>query len=477
MSVWNRCCRAALFAFLSVLLSFCSLIDLRSFSVSTSPAHDKEVLPTVWSEVSVLFGAEIEKQEAERAFSVRDGAQEVPGDTRWEGRALIFSPKEAWKSGFLYRLKLRGSIHALDGRELQADLDIPFTVLRVEGAPQLLSQYPLQGASISVHPEADAYLQFTFSEPMDAWTVQDALSIKPYLDLDFHWDTEYRLLTARPKDSLAPCCPFHWNLSVHARSRDGAPLAKQAEGDFISDADTLSPHVKRTYPVLASNLDLGLSLGEIDNGQSIAIEFSEAMDEESLRHSIHLKPDIPSHIECPAPHLAIFTPERSLEPESSYKLSVLSSAKDLSGLQLEEYEEYFVYQVPYLRLLRIEAAAGELALPPFSDPLRCRVSEVEGLLSFSLLFSAPFDAPSRAALSRQLRFVAYFPPILSTPQLRSMIWLSSTLVHISFEDLSAGSPGEEHYYQLLLGGTRSGLNNGGGLFMKEDFVLFVEAVP
>jgi len=101
-----------------------------------------------------------------------------------------------------------------------------------------------------------------------------------------------------------------------------------------------------------------------------------------------------------------------------------------------------------------------------------------GIIQFIIHFSLPFDlgnfSPREECVFR-ISVRPFFPLTLAPVSLRTARWLSSDRLLMEWEGFGEGSPDESHYYRLLIPGGSSGVHNGMGSYLSEDFILYLEA--
>ncbi|MFA6505734.1 MAG: Ig-like domain-containing protein [Treponemataceae bacterium] len=471
---------AFLFSLIFSITVSCALIDLRGVGVETYPASAGIVLPVKNTPLSVRFETDVEKVEAEAAFSVTSESGSVEGDLCWDGSGFHFTPISGWKSGVRYRMALSGSIRAIDGREARPAVDLSFYAIRSGGAPSLVSCYPKDGAVTGVCSDDGARIELTFSEAMDERKTEDALSLQPAVELFSEWNSTRTVLTAKPKAALSPCVVYRWTLSADAQAFDGSPLAREELGSFSTDADATPPAVARTYPAVASGgtwTDAGGTLSDLDVEQAVIVEFSEAMETSNMQGSVSFSPPLSGRTDVLDPRRIVFIPDENPESGTPLTLIVSADAADRSGLRMgSEYRESFVPAIPALRVLRVEATSGESLDSPLSDSLlSATVSDVDGLLSLSIRFSTAFPLASRVASLSKIALDAYFPGSLSSPVVRSVSWPSSDTALFVWEGLEKSPLGYANFYELKISGGRAGVAADMDLKMKEDLRLLVEA--
>lgn len=463
----------------ALFLAGCGLVDLRELEISVYPSRSGTVLPASDTPLRIAFAAEVDRNEAEDAFSVTSPYGAVEGDAEWADASFSFVPAAGWLPGLRYRLALSGAIRAVDGREARPDVDIDFYAVRSGGAPILIGRYPAEGESVGVDEAAGAYIRLEFSEAMDKRKTEDALAVSPSVDFSFSWNDGGTILRAVPREALSPCAAYRWTLSAEAAAADGAPLARDYACSFATDADAAAPFVLRTFAALRAGnrwIDSGCGLSALDAGQAIGIEFSEPIDPASLIGAVSFFPSLPGRIDPLSETAAAFVPDRTPDPETETTLVVSSDVRDRAGLSMgAPYRERFVPAVPYLRALSVETGSFEPIAAENGSASTATVVMPDGSLSLSIRFSLPFDLPARVDAVDRVTLAAFFPVSLSSPALRSAAWTASDTLVLSWEGLEPSPADRTNWYLLTLPGGRNGLGEGTGLHLREDLLLYLEA--
>ena len=488
----QRLSKAAFFLLIIFSLPWfsCGFVDLRPIAVSTVPKNPWDLLPEAESPVIVRFDTEMDKGMVERALQVYSHAGITEGELRWEGRSLYFIPSSPWKAGIRYGLRLSGNVIAQDGRELTLALDIPFYAVSRSSLPYLLSFSPSDGASVGV--SESNILELNFSHSMDSRSTEEALRLDIPGEKFFQWLDDHKILRISSDKPLTPWTVYRWSLQEKALSKEGAPLSKEFSGRFTTDLDREFLKVLRVIPLLPpegyspspnglwgvwapASLDMGQGPGF---GQGIGLEFNKAPDIESLRRAVSFTPPLPGMVEMLSPLSAVYIPSRAPDPETVYTLRISGTLRDREGLRMgDDYTISFEADIPYLNIASFSSGGKAIAAPETGGSFSVPVN-TGGIIQLVIDFSLPFD-PANPALREESVFRIslrpFFPASLPPVSLRSASWISSDKLRMEWEGLEAGSPGEGHYYRLIIPGGSGGVHNGRGSYLKEDFILHLEA--
>jgi hypothetical protein len=461
----------------------CGFVDLRPIGVTIIPDKTGAVLAGEYSPVVVGFDTEMNTNDAEGILQISSDAGILAGDVSWKGNDLYFVPAPGWTAGVRYTLSLSGTVKSADGRELRLDRHIFFYAINASAAPLLERFSPADGESVG----ADGLImELCFSRPMDRLSVETALTIDSIGEKQFDWSDDNRTLSVIPAKAPTVWTVYRWTLKADAKSSDGVPLARAVSARFYTDLDRYMPRVTGVFPVIHSGgrwLPAGTGIAQGPGpGQGIAVEFNKAMGDSTLR-SIHFEPPLTGRTEQLSEKLFVFIPAHNPEPETVYTLIVSADAKDTGGLKLgEDYRVCFSADIPFLRIHSF-AADGVPPLEPaaggdlgggaaFVVPVDIASGNV---LCFTIHFSLPFTTGAQHDTALAISLSPFFPGTLYPIALRSVEWLSDDRLRMKWEGLYPGTDGEAHYYRLHIPGGTGGVNNGDGMYLKEDQNLYLEA--
>jgi hypothetical protein len=476
----------------SLMLLGCGFADLRPIGIGTIPKEPNEILPQPFSPAALLFDTEVEKGAAEALLQVGSENGTVEGDLSWEGRRLNFVPLKAWKPGIRYVLRLSGTLEALDGRSAEVMKSIPFFAPADSSRPFLAASCPEEGASTGVSVPGEPLLELEFSLPMDRKSTEEDLQFPIPGRRIFTWTGDDKRVSVSSDQPLEAWTLYHWSLSEKVLGRDGAPLAKSAEGRFITDRDRVFPALVRIMPVtrgegtsggggiwgewvlLAPDLEGGLG-----SGQALGLEFNKPMGEGVLS-SISFEPSLAGRTEQLSSRSFVFIPEKDPAPETKYTLKLPGRILDAGGLSLgEDYRLSFPSDIPYLKLLSLAPdgeEAGELTEPVnrgcYSLPIDISRG---GAARFILQFSLPFEAEAVRDAALAVELEPFFPPSLPAVFLRFSSRILQDRIRMVWEGLEEGTAAEPHYYRLRIPGGGNGVHNGQGSYLPEDLIIYFKA--
>jgi hypothetical protein len=303
-----------------------------------------------------------------------------------------------------------------------------------------------------------------------------------------------RICSDRP---LNPWTVYKWSISEKAFSRNGAPLAKEFGGRFITDLEREFIEVVRVIPLIIPEsflpgsppgfnvlwdpcIPASLSMGQgLGFGQGIWVEFNKPPDIDSLKRAFSFVPALPGRVESLSPVSAVFIPSREMESETVYRMNISGALKDREGLKMgSDYSVSFTSDIPSLFINAISFIMGEEQINPKTGSLLSVRTAPGGIIRYVIHFSLPFDPENHVVREEcvfRISLRPFFPAILPPVSLRFAQWLSSDKLLMEWEGPEGGGSSEPHFYRLFIPGGAGGLHNGRGSHLKEDFVLFLEA--
>ena len=472
----------------------CSFADLRPIGLSTVPDAPWALLPGEDSTVSLLFDTEMEKLSVERAVQILSPNGAVEGRLSWEGRSMHFVSDAPWRPGIRYGLRLSGTVTALDGRQADLSKDIPFYAVSRSALPYVESFFPPDGGSVGISGfpggSGSVFLELRFSHSMDRRSAEDALKFDVPGEKIIEWQDDGRTMLVSSASPLNPWITYRWSISERALSSDGAPLAKEFLGRFVTDLDREFISVVRVLPLIPPEtfeeicssgnglwgawLPAALSLEPGPGaGQGIGVEFSKAVDEESLLRAFNFVPSLQGRVEILSPVSAVFIPAKDMEPETVYQMRISGVLKDRDGLKMgDDYTVTFKSDIPYLRITSVSFVQEDEDPFPESGSLVPVKVIAGGIARCIINFSHSFEESVREESAFRISLHPFFPATLPPLSLRWARWISPDRLLLEWEGPEGGKDGEAHYYNLLV---PAGLHNGKGSYLKEDFVLYLEA--
>jgi len=454
-----------------------NFINFEKIGIKIEPESNETILDDIFSPVIIKFDTEMEKKDIEGIFQINSYLGVTRGDKFWIDNDLYFVPVSGWTIGVRYNLSLLGTIRSADGREMRVDHYVTFYAVNRNDPPLLEWFYPSNNMSIGVN---DIVFQFKFSNSMNRFSVESALTIEAIGNKTFEWADNDSLLKVIPEKPLSPWNLYRWNIKDSAKCSDGVPIPKIYNGFFITDLDQTLPIIKNVYPVLfddgcwyptGADIETGL-----DTGQGMAIEFSKPMGETALR-SVRFEPSLSGRTEMLSENSVVFIFSRDPEPEIVYTLIVSGETRDTEGLKLgADYKLNFSVNIPFLNIFSLTFNDSKV-IDSFSyNVIPIDVSPAVGELSVSIYFSLPFGNEDKRNVSQKISLVPFFPGTLAPVALQYVNWISDDRLYLRWEGVGTAGIDSEipHYYKITIPGGNSGVSN--GYYMKNDIVFFLEVI-
>ena len=454
--------------------------DLRPIKITIEPNEINSLLDDAYSPVIVKFNTEMEKEHTEGILQVNSDSGVVRGDLSWVGSDLYFVPVSGWTAGTRYTLSLSGTVRAVDGRELRVEHFVSFFAINKNSPPLLEWFTPADGESVST---GNVVPEFHFSCSMNKLSVESALTIEGIGNKTFEWLADDSIIRVIPEKAPPAWISCRWTLKNSAKSIDGIPLQKTYSGQFITDLDKIFPKVEKVYPVINSGASWYPTGANIETGlgrnQSIAVEFNKPMGENVLR-SLRFEPSLTGRTELLSEKSVVFIISKDPEPQTSYTLIVSGDTRDSEGLKIgADYRINFSPDIPFLKILSFTSNNNQAVLTDFSsinNVITVPVNHVTTELNFSIHFSLPFDVQEKQNAALKIMLSSFFPRITVPVTLQFVLWTSDDRLQMTWEGLEAGTSDEPHYYKLLIPGGKNGIYSSGGIYMKEDIIIYLEAV-
>jgi len=467
-----------LLIFLCVIFTSCGIIDLRPIGIMPEPNEMNSLLPDPFSPLIIRFDTEVVKNEAEGIIQVSSDYGSIRGDKIWRENDLYFMPLQGWTAGVRHTITLSGTIRSVDGREARIDRFIPFYAINRNPHPLLESHFPLPGASVGTN---NLIFEFQFSHSMDRLSVESALALEGINNKTYEWSANDHVLNVIIDNPLTPWNLYRWSLKDTAKCTDGVPLPKTYSGYFLTDLDQTLPVVTNVCPALFSDGNWFSTGAEINTGlgqgMGIIISFNKSMGENVLR-SIRFEPSLSGRAEFISENKIVYIFSRDFAQDTSYTLIISGDARDSEGLKLgSDLYFYFTPDIPYLDVLSIKIG-DDTILNNFSDTnniVPVQINQETGELDFSIYFSLPFGSEEKINTVHKITLTPFFPKTLPPIALNFIYWTSDDRLRMRWENLESGS-GYKYFYKLVIPGGRNGISSAAGIFMKENFVIYLEVI-
>ncbi len=462
--------------FTPVLLSFPSckaLIPGKEIQVDAVPEKDYMTLKT-GSPAVLIFGEDVEAGSVEALARIRRGDHSLEISYRWSGRSLALEPLETVIPGWEYRLELDGIYLNSKGHEREASLSRPFFWGSSEFHPlEVTGSIPENGEIIG--PEDALYI--SFSSLPDFASLSRNLSLTPHSDLNRDWNGSTLIL--RPEVKWSKLCSYNLELDGKLQTPDGLSLALPWTLSFYVEEGCSPPRIVQSAACSRErSLDFPwvLPLSESPSySQGIRIGFSMTMDREETEKAFSLSPSLAGELcwisTAGSTDLA-FIPDEGFDMGCSYTLTLASSARSQSEIEMEEdFVKVFVPDIPLLTLTSLECVSpGGFTLYEYNNilpqDLPVKTPSPYDLL-FRFRFSTPFSTDREKQCVQEGITLSECFSSGGSPRSGFYAWESDSILTILYTGFQADSS-SEYYYVLKLAGGPGGIRNGDGGYLKED---------
>ena len=201
--------------------------------------------------------------------------------------------------------------------------------------PEILSLNPSNSDSIILRPE----FVFEFSLNMDIESVENALSISPFVDMIYTWSENNTILSFKPQVSLSPKTTYNILLSTDAASQWKVPITDDFTRNYITVNHT-ELLLKEHYPI-DGQTDLSPYL-------QLRLCFNAPLKQETVDANIVLSSLSESNVNVKfkefytinADSYFYFEPETALELNTEYTVSIKTALEDEYGQKISEEQEF-----------------------------------------------------------------------------------------------------------------------------------------
>jgi len=254
-------------------------------------------------------------------------------DLSWQqdDKLLIITPAGKLNYGTQYSVQFSTKAKSAAGVNLEQAIEVRFVTEKTPEAPAVIDVTPKSG---SFELDPDFYVRVTFSAPMDAQTVENALQVTPQVKIKVAWEENNTVMIINAPDGWDEEAIYSFVIDKQAQSESGIKMKQPYS--FILSAGPIpeAPVIVGTEPKTDS-IDVKIHL------TTIKIFFSQPMDRESVISALRISPDIYRIsnliIEWKEndTELRVTVPIQ-LEQGVLYEITVLPSAKSVAGVNMEE---------------------------------------------------------------------------------------------------------------------------------------------
>ncbi|MBU44170.1 MAG: hypothetical protein CMN76_13185 [Spirochaetaceae bacterium] len=304
--------------------------------IDSSPRPDQNSVPENTS-IFLEFDRAMDRRSVQDSFSLT-GTSAVSGDFRWIGKRMIFETESPLSTGASYELTLRKNATDEDGKSLATPYLLSFFAgPRVDG-PQVLTMEPAPNAQKA---PADSHILLRFSRAMASETTENAFRLSPRVPGGITWSEDRKEMSYRPIQPLEIGQIYSVQIGAEATDQDGVPIMSAFNASFQVGQDFQSPSVLQ---VMESGNPEPLTDGQsgVARDSRYRIRFDEPMNYSAVQAAFSLSPtsrnvSLDGRYSWNSDFTELtFSPSRTLEPESEYRLRLGEGASDKAGNRLQE---------------------------------------------------------------------------------------------------------------------------------------------
>jgi alpha-2-macroglobulin len=229
-------------------------------------------------------------------------------DYRRQGNDFYLTPQEALLPGRRYEFVLRP--HAVDEQG---------TALGVEQRWHYETRPLLGDFSHPTERRANAPITVRFNYPMDETSVAEALAIKPAVPGTISWNSQKTILYFAPSDPWPVQNPFTVSFTGELQEMGGSWLPAPGPMTFITPPPILSsePRGEAVHPASV-----------------IKVTFDRLVDTEQTGAAFRIEPAVSGTVEWQETTLIFRPTDASLEPHTTYTVTIGETAVDGEGQPL-----------------------------------------------------------------------------------------------------------------------------------------------
>lgn len=292
-----------------------------------------EIQPQIFIE----FNKKMNKKSVESSFSFTSKYSGTDGTFRWQENKMFYDLTDQLEYGGRYTMSMSSEAEDAKGNTISKDYIVHFYVGENRTLPKVLNVSPTD-LSINVLPDSPIIL--IFNQEMKTKETEEAFSLSPSADGYFSWANSNQELTFTPYDDLTFGQNYTISLSTSAETINGAkPLEKFSS--FFRVGENFDPIIILSQESSNATV-LTDGVTGIEKNEGFVFTFNKAMDVDSVESNFSIKKleDLSSVTGIFYWNVAYdqfrFQPEDNLDLETTYRLELKKSAKDIYGNQLDD---------------------------------------------------------------------------------------------------------------------------------------------
>jgi uncharacterized protein YvpB len=346
--------------------------------IVTPTTQNASFSPT--NKVEIFFDRPISRSLLEKSIS-----PDVPGRWIFENsfysthfyRKLVFYPTYSLRPNTVYTVKLS---HIQNLTKVFKPYDHQFT-FTTQPSPQIESVSPSKGKE-DVDPNTDITVKLNApNESISEFYFQT----NPSIELEQSLDNTHTVYTLRPKTPFKPGTTYTLNIQksdVIFNLEEGSPVERapttdEYEGTFTTKQTSNTSSFQSLLNIASVQVS-GISPRDgwtaVNTHSPIKVTFDSEVDHTSAEQKFSLSPQTKGAFSWNGTTM-IFTPEKPLEPTSSYTVTIASGVKAIRGRSLQNvFKSTFTTQ----------NATTKLAVPIYLQKytLSCEIASLRMALNF-----------------------------------------------------------------------------------------------
>lgn len=470
----------------SYLISSCGFLNFDLLEIECSVSETD--LYYFEDEIILKFSFPIEEASFEKNVRLSKDGGNAEINFEWNEQAVKIWPKENWSLGSLYTLELEGNIDTKNKGTFKENLSRTFYYGEKD---KFLN---LESVSVQKDDEVSDFekITFVFNKDVNQYSFLKNFSITPSIPCQFVFENSNVILL--PLEKWKMNTTYEWVLS-EVYASDGYCLQKECHGEFRGKTDKVLPEIIKVRKVreiknlLVTEFDWSAEeFSSVDVDDYVGLEFSKAMDIESLEDALDFTPSVRGQLVVlpdSENKKFIFKSTENFDISQKYTLKITSVAKDLSGNPILGEPIYpFFCSTDFLKITEIKTlkneSEGEVIFDSEVGISDSNISSIEvndengesEKIEFYISFSTAIEREFQKSAVSGISLSAYFPLTETDPVLESARWSQDMKnLSLTYSNFSKSLDENVYYYQFKISGGKRGIKNSVGQYLKEDLCV------
>ena len=311
--------------------------------VTVSPI-DKSINVDKSTPVIMQFSEPMEEPITEKAFSLRFGAGAVSGAFAWQenSKKMIFTPEYPLTPGGIHYITLTKTAEDKVGNNIEDQFSCQFSIGGETVKPYVVSTYPSYGA-MGIPKEAN--IMITFSEPIDANTLINGVSISPSIQYQLSLINNNTTALFDPDGLLQYGTTYYVDVTEGVKDPEGNSLLQAYKFTFTVGDDFTAPAlVFARNSSSALNWNSGIINNNVEKDDALLFNFSKPMNKVNTGNYISFSPSVDGNFSWDNDYQARFTPSEFFDLTETYTVSLSRSLSDTNGNELDN-EYSFLFRI------------------------------------------------------------------------------------------------------------------------------------